>query len=111
MAGVSKGIGTISLFRFNSFLMASLRANFPYFIATASVQQLHPALLQLDTFDSKAVIVEEQEPVRVVLRVISLQLVEIEELQPASVDPAEDAKEADLVVGLICMFFLVLFLI
>ena len=33
--------------------------------------------------------------------VISLQLVEIEVLQPASVDPTEDAKEADLVEGLI----------
>ena len=58
-------------------------------------------LLHSVTFDSKAVIVEEQEPVRVELMVISLQLVEIEVLQPASVDPTEDAKEADLVEGLI----------
>lgn len=75
----------------------ALQAMISTFIATASVQQLHPALLQSDTFDTKASIVAEQEPVRVVLRVISLHLVEMEELQPASVDPAEEAKEADLV--------------
>lgn len=74
----------------------ALQAVISAFIATASVQQLQPVLLHSDTFDSKAVIVEEQEPVRVELMVISLQLVEIDVLQPASVDPAEDAKEADL---------------
>lgn len=75
----------------------ALQAVISTFMATASVQQLQPAFLHSETLDSKAVIVEEQEPVRVVLMVISLQLVEIEVLHPASVDPAEDAKEADLV--------------
>ena len=70
---------------------------FTYFIATTSAQQLHPKLLHSDTFFSNSVIKVAQDPVRVVLRVMSLQLVEIELLQPARVVPVEEARETDLV--------------
>jgi len=76
----------------------ALHAVISDFIATASAQQLHPPLLHSDTFFSNSVIKVAQDPVRVVLRVMSLQLVEIELLQPARVVPVEEARETDLLL-------------
>ena len=69
----------------------------PYFIATASVQQVHVLLsLHAVTFSSKSVMVEEQEPVRVVLMEISSQLVEMVVLQLARILALDAALGADL---------------